>query len=207
MKRGACYLRVSRESQDVAHQRPQVLALCRGLGFSPVIYEEKASGRSMARPKWARIVERANAGELGAVVAWSIDRLGRNFYGIQSAFQALERAKVTIATVQEPWVFAMSSSELRPLLVAIMGWVADFQLQRMRQQIKAGLETARKRGRVIGRPRVLGGATLARAVELRERGISWSAIRSMLAAEKRGAFAKGTIQSAVDRYNLKGRKP
>lgn len=204
--KAAVYLRVSKSTQNPEHQRPECVALCKAEGWRPKVFIEKESGRK-DRKVWKDVVKRAVRGEFGAVVAWSVDRMGRNYYGIQDSIRDLDDAGVLVATIKEPWILMLEKSPLRSLVVAILGCMAELEGRRIRDRINAGLDTARRKGKRLGRPPVLHGPALAMAITLREEtGSSWETIREELHAagfgpdpkRKSKMFARGTVRSAVE---------
>ncbi len=78
---------------------------------------------------------------------------------------------------------------MRPLLVAIFGWVAEQERARLIERTRAGLERAKKQGKVLGSPRTSSVLLLA-ARELVEAGTS--------VAE--AARAKGVSRGALRRW-------
>lgn len=54
---------------------------------------------------------------------------------------------------------------MRPLLIAIFGWLAQQERERLIERTKAGLERARRQGKRIGRPRVRVDVTQALALQ------------------------------------------
>jgi putative DNA-invertase from lambdoid prophage Rac len=123
------------------------LALARG--FEPVIYEEVESA-AKARPVLDRMLADVRAGRVQAVAVWALDRLHRSMVGIQTVLE-LDRLGVPVLSVREGWLD--TSGPVRPLLVAIFGWVAEQERTRLIERTKAGLERARREGKRLGRRR------------------------------------------------------
>jgi len=74
--KAAIYLRVSTDGQTEENQEPDCLRLCAARGWEPVVIRETESG-AKERPEWRRVVELARRGQVGAVVFWALDRIGR----------------------------------------------------------------------------------------------------------------------------------
>ena len=131
--------------------------------------------------------------------------MGRNYYGVTDSVRVLDQADVLVATVKEPWILELEQSPLRSLVVAILGAMAELEGRRIRERIHAGLVTARAKGHRLGRPPVLTGDALDLAIQLRDRGDSFNAIREALHAaghrpdpkRRTRMFAAGTVRSAV----------
>jgi putative DNA-invertase from lambdoid prophage Rac len=99
---------------------------------------------------------------------------------------------VPVLSVREPWLD--TSGAVRPLLVAIFGWVAERERARVLERTKAGLARARAQGKRLGRPRLPPLKFTATAADVergssrraaaRGQGISEAAPRGYLAAQK-----------------------
>lgn len=149
MKRAAVYLRVSTDKQTVESQRADVERMAAARGFEPVAYEEVESA-AKARPVLDRLMADARTGKVQAVAVWALDRLHRSMVGAIQAVLELDRLGVEVLSAREPWLD--TAGPVRPLLVAIFGWVAQQERERLRERTLAGLERARRQGKRLGRP-------------------------------------------------------
>jgi DNA invertase Pin-like site-specific DNA recombinase len=187
MTTAAVYLRVSTDRQTVQNQQADLLRLVQARGYEPSIYEEVESA-AKARPVLDRLLADARAGRVQAVAVWALDRLHRSMTGAINTVLELDRLGVRVLSVREPWLD--TDSPVRPLLVAIFGWVAEQERTRLIERTKAGLERARRDGKRLGRPPaspvmlhaardlVLGGVPVAEAA--RRKGLSRSSLRRFL---------------------------
>ena len=156
------------------------------------MYEEVESA-AKARPVLDRMLADVRAGRVHAVAVWALDRLHRSMAGAINTVLELDRLGVPVLSVREGWLD--TSGPVRPLLVAIFGWVAEQERTRLIERTKAGLERARREGKPLGRPRLSPLALAAAAADVdaglsrreaaRRRGISESAVRVYLAARSR----------------------
>ena len=151
-KRCALYLRVSKSTgeQTVDNQVPEVEALAAARGFEVVeryVDEQSAVKR---RPSFDRMMLDARRGRFNVVLVWSLDRLGRGFSCFDT-YRDLARLGVSVASVREPWT--ETEGPARDLLVSVMSWVSGFERERLIERTKAGLQRARRQGKVLGRPR------------------------------------------------------
>ena len=149
MRRAALYVRVSTDQQQVANQVAEVRQLALARGFEPVVYEEVESA-AKARPVLDRMLADVRAGRVQAVAVWALDRLHRSMLGAIQTVLELDRLGVPVLSVREGWLD--TSGPVRPLLVAIFGWVAEQERTRLIERTKAGLERARREGKRLGRP-------------------------------------------------------
>ena len=150
LPRCAVYVRVSTDRQQVENQVAEVRQLATARGYQPVVYEEVESA-AKARPVLDRMLADVRAGRVHAVAVWALDRLHRSMTGAINTVLELDRLGVPVLSVREGWLD--TSGPVRPLLVAIFGWVAEQELSRLRERTRAGLERARREGKRLGRPR------------------------------------------------------
>jgi len=97
----------------------------------------------------------------------------------------LDRIGVPAISVREPWLDM--TSPVRPLLIAIFGWVAEQERARLIERTKAGLDRARRQGKRLGRPPA-SAVLLHAARELVQRGMPVSE------AARRKGVARSTLQ-------------
>lgn len=164
----AIYIRVSSEAQCLDNQRPDLLKAARDRGLEIAsVFEEKASAVKQ-RPEYERMMLAAHQGKLGGTLfIWALDRLGRSLTGNVEALLKLDQCGVRVISVQEPWLD--SAGPVRDLLVSIFSWISAQERQRISSRTKAGLEQAKRRGRILGRPRKW--VDLDRALQLRATGM------------------------------------
>lgn len=159
--KAAIYLRVSTDEQQHANQMPDCERLCAARGWEPLLVVETESG-AKERPSWARVLEMARRGEIGAVVIWALDRAGRTRVQVAHDLGELFRWRVQVVSVRDPWLDA-TPGPLRDLLVQVMGWVAEGERDQLIARTKAGQARARAQGKTLGRPRTVTAAQLERA--------------------------------------------
>lgn len=150
MPTAAIYLRVSTDRQTVQNQLGDLQRLVQARGYQAAIYEEVESA-AKARPVLDRLMADARTGRVQAVAVWALDRLHRSMTGAINTVLELDRLGVRVLSVREPWLD--TDSPVRPLLVAIFGWVAEQERTRLIERTKAGMARARREGKKVGRPR------------------------------------------------------
>jgi DNA invertase Pin-like site-specific DNA recombinase len=191
--RAALYVRVSTDRQTADNQLEDVRRMAAARGYEPVVYEEIESAVK-ARPVLERMLADVRAGRVQAVAVWALDRLHRSMTGAINTVLELDRLGVQVLSVREGWLD--TSGPVRPLLVAIFGWVAEQERTRLIERTKAGLERARREGKALGRPRASpvllhAAADLVRTgtairAAARAKGVKESTLRRHLAAASAG---------------------
>lgn len=136
------YARVSTEDQTPL---PQSEALQEaGCGE---IYQEHASGGDRSRPVLARVLERVQAGDTLVVVR--IDRLARSLSHLLEVIERLEARGAFFRSIQDP---IDTASPQGKFTLQVLGAAAEFERALIRERTKAGLASARAKGRIGGNP-------------------------------------------------------
>jgi site-specific DNA recombinase len=103
--RAAVYLRQSLDREGtglaVARQREDCLKLCAARDWEPVEYVDNdiSASSGKARPAYVRMLADIDAGRLGAVVAWDLDRLHRRPVELEHFIDVADRHRLALATV------------------------------------------------------------------------------------------------------------
>lgn len=171
------YLRVSKSDMNIENQLPALrqIALSRGLDVVDVIVETM-SGSKKARPGLTKLLRGAHEGRYNVVIVWALDRLGRTMGGVLDTVTELDRVGCRVVSHQESWL--QMDGPVRSLLVAIFAWVAEQERARLIERTQAGLATARREGKTLGRPRV--SLDIDEAFRLRKAGHSVAVVAKKL---------------------------
>jgi DNA invertase Pin-like site-specific DNA recombinase len=122
----------------------------RGLEIIQVYSENETAWKNGHQAELARLFEDARRGKFDVVLVWALDRLSREgALAILTLVDRLKRYAVRVISYQESWTEA--PGELAEVLYAICGWVARMESQRRSERTKAGMERARKEGKLIGK--------------------------------------------------------
>ncbi|RKF12355.1 recombinase family protein [Roseovarius spongiae] len=137
------YARVSTEDQTPLPQS-QVL---KSAGCAE-IHEEQASGGNRARPVLSlNMLERVAKGDTLVVVR--IDRLARSLSHLLEVIERLEAKGAFFRSIQDP---IDTASPQGKFTLQVLGAAAEFERALIRERTKAGLASARTKGRVGGNP-------------------------------------------------------
>jgi DNA invertase Pin-like site-specific DNA recombinase len=121
-------------------------------------FEEKASGAQRERPQLTAAIEYARTGD--TLVVWRLDRLARSLKQLIETVEMLEAKGIGFRSLTENIDTTTSGGRL---IFHIFGALAEFERSIIRDRTVAGLDAARARGRVGGRPRSLSDDDLAAA--------------------------------------------
>jgi DNA invertase Pin-like site-specific DNA recombinase len=150
------YARVSTEDQNLDLQRDALThAGCER------IFTDVASGAKDERTGLAEAIAFLRPGDTLAV--WKLDRLGRSLKHLIETVTALQARKIGFRSLQESIDTTTSGGKL---IFHVFGALAEFERDLIRERTRAGLQSARARGRRGGRPRALDEKKLALARSL-----------------------------------------
>ena len=136
------YARVSTQDQDLALQ----LDALKAAGCEK-IFTEKASGAQRDRPELAAALEYMRTGD--TLVIWKLDRLARSTKQLIETVERLEAAKIGFRSLTEAIDTTTASGKL---VFHIFAALAEFERAMIRERTRAGLDAAKTRGRIGGRP-------------------------------------------------------
>lgn len=119
-------------------------------GCEKIFTDEGVSGSKTDRPGLNEALEYVRKGDV--LVVWRLDRLGRSLPHLIQVVTELGDRGVDFKSLKET---IDTSSPAGKLVFHMMGAMAEFERDLIRERTNAGLAAARARGRKGGRPSVL----------------------------------------------------
>lgn len=141
------YMRVSTEEQTTSLQKDALLKY--GVDERN-IFADVVSGASRNREGLNAVLEFLKSGD--TLVVWKLDRLGRSLAHLISIITSLKEKNIAFVSLTEGMDTTTASGEL---FFHIFGALAQFERSLIQQRVKAGLESARLRGKSGGRPKAI----------------------------------------------------
>ena len=139
------YVRVSKNEQN---QDLQFDALKKA--GCEKIFHEKISGASKNRPEYLKMISELRKGDV--IVVWRIDRLGRATYELIKLMVEWKEMGVEFRSISEG---IDTSTKMGRLWYMLSSVFAENEREILLERTLAGMEAARVRGRVGGRPKGL----------------------------------------------------
>jgi DNA invertase Pin-like site-specific DNA recombinase len=139
------YARVSTTDQTLALQQDTL----QQAGCTK-IFTDTASGAQTERKGLAEALSYVRAGD--TLVVWKLDRLGRSLKDLITRITELETRKIGFKSLTEQIDTTTSGGKL---IFHIFGALAEFERDIIKERTNAGLEAARARGKLGGRPKAL----------------------------------------------------
>jgi DNA invertase Pin-like site-specific DNA recombinase len=147
MKTTAIYVRVSHKSQDTRSQKTE-LDKWAAIQDGPVKwYTDKATGTKMERPAMDRLLADIEAGTIGRVVVWRLDRLGRTAAGLTKLFADLQSRGVSLLSLRDSLDLSTASGRL---MAHVLASVAAYETEVRRERQQAGIVAAKAAGKTWG---------------------------------------------------------
>jgi DNA invertase Pin-like site-specific DNA recombinase len=155
------YARVSTDDQTLDPQRDAL----RAAGCEWVFEDEGVSGATRRRPGLDEALSALGAGDV--LVVWKLDRLGRSLSHLIEIVTALGDRGTDFRSLTEAIDTTNAGGRL---ILHMMGALAEFERSLISERTRAGMLAARRRGRHVGRPRVLTEAQRLHARQLIDQG-------------------------------------
>lgn len=143
------YARVSKAdgSQTTDLQRDALLSA----GVDPEqLYEDKASGTKEDRPQLVACLKALRSGD--TLIVWKLDRLGRDLRHLVNVVHDLTERGIGLKVLTGQGAAIDTTTASGKLVFGIFAALAEFERELISERTKAGLTSARARGRKGGRP-------------------------------------------------------
>jgi DNA invertase Pin-like site-specific DNA recombinase len=148
--RAAIYARVSTIDQEPENQLQELRRYVQARGWTAVEYVDRGvSGAKDRRPALDTLVTDARRRRFDVLVCWRLDRLGRNLRHLITLLDELQALGVAFVSLAEGIDATTPAGKLQ---MHILGAIAEFERERIRERVMAGLQRARAKGRRLGRP-------------------------------------------------------
>jgi len=175
------YARVSTIEQDPSLQHDALAA-----AGAVRIFTDHASGTSRERPQLAACLDFLQPGNVLAV--WRIDRLGRSVPDLVETVSTLADGGVQFRSLTESIDTTTAGGEM---VFTIFAALAQMERRLLSERTRAGLEAARARGRVGGRPTVMTPERIEAARKMRADGLPVTQIAQTF------GVGRATVQRAL----------
>lgn len=136
------YARVSTDDQDSSLQTSAL----REVGCER-IFLDKASGGRWDRPELAKVLDQLRHNDV--LVVWKLDRLSRSLKDLLGIIERIDAAGAGFRSITE---VIDTTTPAGRMLLQMIGTFAEFERAMIRERTLAGLDAARKRGKIGGRP-------------------------------------------------------
>src|SRR5437879_930754 len=173
--RVAIYARVSttNHGQDVNLQTRDLEQFAQARGWLRVdsYLDIGISGAKDKRPELDRLMADAKRRKFDVVLVWKLDRFARSLRHLVNALAEFESLGIAFVSLSDNLDLSTASGRL---MFNIIGAIAEFERELIRERVKAGMRNAKAKGTRIGRPRA--NVDAGQIAQLRAQGLSWKKI-------------------------------
>ncbi len=141
------YARVSTHEQ---HLDLQIDALLKEGVEENNIYTDKVSSVSIERTKLNELIDKIREGD--TIMVWKIDRMARSLIDFNKLMNLFFEKNVCFKSITEPFIDTTYNSPQSKFITNIFAALAQFERDLIIERTKAGLVSARNRGKTLGRP-------------------------------------------------------
>ncbi|MFQ8433919.1 recombinase family protein [Amaricoccus sp. W119] len=152
------YARVSTDDQSLDAQTDAL----QGAGAER-IFTDRISGSLRRRPELDRLLDQVRQGDV--IVVTKYDRLARSLRDLLEIVEAIEERGGGFRSLAED---IDTTTPAGRLIFHVFASIAQFERERISERTREGLEAARRRGRVGGRPPALSAVQRAEVRHMRD---------------------------------------
>jgi DNA invertase Pin-like site-specific DNA recombinase len=169
-KQVAIYARVSTDKQAADMQLSELRSYVKRSkwGIYKEFIDHGYSGSTTNRPAFAGMMVAAQKKEFDILLVWKLDRLSRSLKDLITTLDELRAFGIDFISYDNQMDTSTPSGKL---LFSLIGAMAEFEQEIIRERVKAGLENARRKGKTLGRPRKPG-QLRQKAIDLHKGGVS-----------------------------------
>lgn len=193
----------SRVSTDHHGQNPQVqveelrrYVAARGWGIANEIIDHGYSGGTDARPGLKELMGLVRSRQVDAVVVVKLDRLFRSLKHLVGTLEEFNALGVVFVATKDNVDYSTPAGRF---FVQILGSLAEFEKELLRERTLMGLAHARANGKILGRPkkrddeaiRALRGQGLSFRAIVKQLGVSMGAVARALGSAPKSPLAGG----------------
>lgn len=143
------YARVSTEEQNLDMQQQAIQKYAAEKNLDLIMYVEKISSRKADRIELKNAMKAATKGDV--FVVYKLDRLARSTKELYQLTDQLKEKGVEFVSINDSFDTTTPTGKAMFGMLAVF---AEFERDIIQQRTIAGLEAARKRGKIGGRPKI-----------------------------------------------------
>lgn len=115
------------------------------------IYTDKVSSTKEERKSLAKLLSYVREGD--TIVVWKLDRLARSLIHFTKLMAELDEKGVKFRSITESFIDTTKKSSQSEFIINIFAALAQLERDIIIERTKAGLESAKRRGKVLGAPK------------------------------------------------------
>jgi DNA invertase Pin-like site-specific DNA recombinase len=114
------------------------------------IYTDKVSSTKEERKSLVKLMHYVREGD--TIVVWKLDRLARSLIHFTKLMSDLDQKGVKFRSITESFIDTTKKSSQSEFIINIFAALAQLERDIIIERTKAGLESAKRRGKILGAP-------------------------------------------------------
>lgn len=154
--------------------------------------DEGISGSKSSRPGLDKLMAAARSRKIDGVVVARFDRFARSTRHLVTALEEFQALGVEFVSLNES---IDTSTPMGKMIYTVLAAMAELERGIIQERIHAGLDRARKQGKVLGRKRLI--VSKDRVESMRAEGLSYPKIAKRLGVSVGKAYAVANSRTAA----------
>jgi DNA invertase Pin-like site-specific DNA recombinase len=131
-------------------QEEELRQYCERRGWDCLMYRDRGQGGAKQdRPALNALLSDLRKRKVDVILVWSLDRLARSLKQLLTISEECRSLGVDLVSLKQNIDTTIASGRLT---FSILGAVAEFERELLRERVKTGIAQARRSGKRIGRP-------------------------------------------------------
>jgi len=148
--RVALYSRVSTDGQNMDGQESEMKEYAKHRGWEVTrMYRDKMSGTKSSRPELDELMADAKKRKMDIVLVWRFDRFARSVSHLLQALEMFRTVGIEFVSISEQ---VDTSTPTGKMVFTVLGAVAELERSLIAERVRMGLQSAKKKGKRLGRP-------------------------------------------------------
>ncbi len=148
MSKVLAYIRVSSDDQNISRQENSLAE-----HHPDKVFVDRISGKSLERPGLIQLLDYVRDGD--RCVISSMDRAARNVEDLRKIVRQITDAGASVQFLKEGLTFTGDDSPMSKLLLNVMGAMAEFERELIRERQREGIAIAKAKNVYKGRTKCL----------------------------------------------------
>ena len=157
------YIRISTKKQN---PDLQINALLNSGIEEKNFFKDIASGAKAKRPGLDKLLESVRSGD--TIFVWKLDRIARSLSNFVKLVNLLNENQVSFISITEPFINTSNDNPHSKFITNIFSCVAELERDLIRERVKEGLNSARRRNITLGRPKGIKPETMNKYVRAKK---------------------------------------
>jgi DNA invertase Pin-like site-specific DNA recombinase len=180
------YCRTSTDEQrnGTDAQRERLLEHARRRKWKPVVVEEHASGKTLARrPVLSEALDRLDCGEAAVLVVTKLDRLARSTGDFATIIERSQQRDWALVVLDFGGERLDTSTAMGKAMARMAMVFAELERDLISERTREAMAEVKRRGVQLGKPSTVPDSTRARIAALQAEGLGYRAIATRLNVE------------------------